>query len=178
VTERRAWLIQARADLTCAEHVLGSQDPARYCHVLAKYQQAVEKAIKGLIAALRDAGVLAIEIGYGHGIERFLKVLVKLPHAAENKEVQASIRQRLDPKVRGDIRALDALAPKRPAPGALPARNTEYPFRQGDEWRAPAEAETFSAADVERFRALAHRIVPACERTVSAIERSQAKRRK
>ena len=63
------------------------------------------------------------------------------------------------------MRTLDGLTP-----GFPPRRNTEYPFRDGDEeWTYPAAEETFFEAEVQRFRDLAYRVLIGAERIVSAI---------
>ncbi len=90
----------------------------------------------------------------------------------EDKSIQAAIRKLLDPNIRSDIRAIDQLVPHRPAPGQLPSRNTEYPFRDlANHWRFPAQFDVFEIAEADRFRKLAHRLVDGCGRIVSAVER-------
>ena len=175
MTERRAWLRQSEADLHAIARALDADDPGTYCHAIAKCQQAVEKGIKGLVAALRDSGVLSIEIGYRHEVSRFLKVLVKSPNAHQYPAVTARLRRLLDWRTRQAIEALDRLTPKRPPPGGLPARNTEYPFRTsvGEMWRSPGEKDIFGRDELEIYRAMAHRIVVECNRLVSIIEREK-----
>jgi HEPN domain-containing protein len=174
VDESLAWLYQCQSDYRAAER-LASDKIGGDCHVVAKWQQTVEKAIKAVIAALRDARMLGINIGYRHEVEPFLVILIRLLHARENREVQQLLRGLLDEPTRSGIRALELLAPRRPAPGRLPARNTEYPFRdKNHEWTYPAAAGHFSAAEVRQFRALAHRIKEGCARVVKAIRRRPA----
>src|SRR5207248_4102389 len=132
VDEFMAWLLQARADREAAELLAGGEVRHGRCHAIAKWQQTVEKAIKAIVACLRDAGVLHIEIGYKHGVERFVSVLIRLPHARDNRTIQQQLHGFLDQATRSGLRALDALVPRRPAPGDGPQRNTEYPFLTAD----------------------------------------------
>ena len=112
--ESFAWLQQASADRQAAERFAGSAEGWARCHALAKCQQTVEKAIKAIVAALRDAKVLHIEIGYRHEVARFLNVLIRLPHAAANRAIQRHLQSFLNQDTRNGIRDLDALAPRRP----------------------------------------------------------------
>ena len=173
MNESIAWLQQALADRQAAERFAGSAEGWTRCHALAKCQQTVEKAIKALVAALRDAGVLHLEIGYRHEVERFLKVLIRLPHAADHRAIQRHLQSFLNQDTRNGIRSLDALAPRAPAPGERPRRNTEYPFHDtGGSWTYPAAEDIFLAEEVERFRQLAHRIVDNAGRIIRAIRRT------
>jgi HEPN domain-containing protein len=173
VDEPIAWLQQAIADRMAAERFAGSAEGWTRCHALAKCQQTVEKAIKAIVAALRDARILHIEIGYRHEVERFLKVLIRMPHAADNRAIQRHLQAFLNQDTRTGIRALDALAPRAPSAGERPRRNTEYPFQDAEgDWTIPAAEKTFSAEEVERSRQLAHRIVDNAGRIIAAIRRA------
>jgi HEPN domain-containing protein len=173
VDEAIAWLQQARADRKAVEQFAGNAEGWARCHALAKCQQTVEKAIKAIIAALRDAKILHIEIGYRHEVARFLKVLIRLPHASANRAVQRHLQAFLNQNTRHGIHSLDALAPRAPAPGQPPRRNTEYPFHDATgEWMYPAAEDVFSVEEVERFRQLAHRIVDNAGRIIAAIRRA------
>lgn len=171
--ESFAWLQQAVADRHAAERFAGSEEGWARCHALAKCQQAVEKAIKAIVAALRDARILHIEIGYRHEVARFLNVLIRLPHAAANRAIQRHLQSFLNQNTRDGIRDLDALAPRAPAPGQGLRRNTEYPFHDaGESWTYPAADKTFTPEEVERFRQLAYRIVDNAARIITAIRRA------
>lgn len=160
------------ADWKAAEQFAAVQEAAVRCHAIAKWQQGVEKAIKALVAALRESGVLNIQIGYRHEVARFISVLIRLPRAAGNRTIQHHLHGLLDQNNRAAIKDLDALAPRRPPPGERPRRNTEYPFVDTNgQWTYPAAEEVFSQAEIQRFRALTHRIVDKVGRMVSAIRR-------
>jgi len=172
MSEHRAWLRQAQKDRESAERVLDLRDGSTFCHAIAKSQQAVEKSVKSLVAALRDCKGLGITIGWTHPVERFMSFLTRLPSSGDkDRPIQSIIHSLFDEKTRGDVRALDRLAPRRPPSGMLPGVNTEYPFIKDGEWRAPADPDIFSRHDVNRFRALASRVVRGCASIISAIER-------
>jgi hypothetical protein len=171
VDEPQAWIAQAIADRVAAERFLGGVGNAE-CHAIAKYQQTVEKAVKAIVSELRVRGILSVEIGRRHDVERFVGPLIRLPHAAENRSVSTRLRSMLDANTRAAIRAVDALAPRWPAPGQAPGRNTEYPFQDaGGVWRYPAAPGVFSAAEIAQFRDLAHRIVEGAGRVIAAVRR-------
>ncbi len=54
VDESFAWLLQAAADREAAEQLAAGQCGKGYCHAIAKWQQTVEKAVKAMVAALRE----------------------------------------------------------------------------------------------------------------------------
>jgi HEPN domain-containing protein len=167
-----AWLHQALADRAAADWLASNKGSLSPCHVIAKCQQTVEKAIKALVAALRDDGTLHIVIGREHGVERFFGVLLRLPRVASNRTVQQHLRGLLDNPTRQGISALDALAPRWPPPGELPRRNTEYPFQnEAGDWAYPAAEDVFSDGEIQRFRSLAHRISDGASRIVFMVRR-------
>jgi hypothetical protein len=88
VDESAAWLEQARSDREAGEALITNARAASPCHIVAKYQQCDEKAVKGVIVALREAGILHTEPGREHGVARHIKVLLRLPHAADNRAPQ------------------------------------------------------------------------------------------
>jgi hypothetical protein len=172
VDEFMAWLLQARADRDAGELLAGGGVGHCPCHAIAKWQQTVEKAIKAVVACLRDAGVLHIEIGYKHGVERFVSVLIRLPHSKDNRTIQQQLHGFLDQETRAGLKALDGLAPRRPAPGGVPQRNTEYPFLEaGGKWEYPAADNVFSDKEIQQFRSLAQRALDRAGRIVSALRR-------
>jgi hypothetical protein len=172
VNEPRAWLFQAKSDFQVGCRVLDASDASTFCHSIAKFQQTVEKSIKALICSLVDAGMLSVRIGYAHDVERFISVLIRMRRPPGEKSIQAAIRKLLAPNIRGDIRAIDRLAPRRASPGQLPARNAEYPFQAVPSvWRAPAQDDVFEAPEAVRFRQLAFRLLAGCDRIMAGIER-------
>lgn len=171
--ESGAWLFQANSDREAAERfTLDGRIPVP-CHAIATWQQAVEKSIKSLVAALGDVGVVSMPIGYKHEVSKFVRALVQLPRQNQNREIQNHLHRLLDADTRAGIGDLEQLVPKRPAPGNLPGRNTEYPFLdENQEWTYPAADGSFSQIEIEWFRKLAHRVVARSERIVSVIRRA------
>jgi hypothetical protein len=177
VDEFMAWLRQAQADREAAELLADNEVLPSFCHAIAKWQQAVEKAIKAIVACLRDAGILHIDIGYQHGVERFVSVLIRLPHARDNKSIQQQLHGFLDQQTRAGLKALDGLVPHRPAPGLPPQRNTEYPFLEAPgQWTYPAAESIFSEEEAQRFRSLAQRVVDRAGRLIAALRRRPRRR--
>ncbi len=176
MNESRAWWQQALADWAAAERerkAVAKEGGTVRCHAVAKYQQTVEKAIKSLVTALREAGCTNVQVGRAHGVSRFTSLLVRLPRGGDNRAVQRALSDLLNPVTRAGIQALESLAPQWPAPGEAPQRNTEYPFQNDDgEWTFPAAESVFTAEEVEQFRSLASRIRWGTERVLSAIRRA------
>lgn len=173
MTQAVAWFTQASSDVASASRVLDRTNPSTYCQAIAKCQQTVEKGVKSVIAALGEAGVLQMRIGRDHGVERFVQALGRLPRRPENQNIQATMDWWLDERWRAEIHAIDALVPRYPAPGALAAVNTEYPFQVADaSWRAPAESDTFELGDVDRFLRLAQHVHVGASKVRSAIKRA------
>src|SRR6185312_3123102 len=154
----RLWLNQARSDLQASRRLFNTDDDGTFCQAIAKYQQVVEKSVKAIAAAVRDVGINAINIGFTHEVERVVSALVFLPRGKGPTNIKDQIKALLNEGHRREIKALCALAPKRPGPGELARRNTEYPYQRADgSWIAPHESGAFTISDVERFRTLATR---------------------
>lgn len=170
MNEPRAWLAQARSDFAVGSMILKQTVPL--CHPIAKFQQAVEKAVKGVCVALTAAKILSMPVGRRHEVEPYVSAMVRLRRSPSRQSLHNSIQRMFGADNRAHIRELDALVPKWPPPGVLPVRNTEYPY-QGTEgkWRAPAEADAFQPSEADMYRQLAAIIVDGCSRIVTAIER-------
>ena len=167
--EPAAWLNQAIADRNAAESLAADERSTGRCHAIAKWQQTVEKAVKGIVSALHDAGVLQSGVRAKHDVERYVALLVRLPRTAGNRTIQQYLHGLLDQATRAGIKALDALAPQFPA-----HRNTEYPFEvAGGQWTYPAAKDVFSSEEVQQFRTIAHRLVDGAGRIISAIRRAR-----
>ena len=69
--ETTAWLYQARADWQAAERFVADEVGTGRCHAIAKWQQTVEKAVKALVSALHDAGILGAGVVHRHEVERY-----------------------------------------------------------------------------------------------------------
>lgn len=166
------WISQADADWWAASRVLDLRDERSFCQALSKYQQTIEKSIKGIAAGLRDRMQLSIPIGYKHDVARIASALRRPAKPHEQGNIQHHINRLLTAHVLSEIKAIDELAPRRPAPGALHARNTEYPFETiAGEWTTPALRGRFTVHEVARFQGLARRVYSQSREIVSALRR-------
>lgn len=145
-----------------------------HCQAIAKQQQAAEKSVRALVAALREAGFTTMPTRRTHDVEAEISALRRIPFRgdADSRDVGSRLNHLLSEHRCAEIRALCALAPKWPAPGWLFPKNTEYPYQDRDgSWRAPADPGSFRRSDVDRFRNLTKRLVLEVTRLVSAVQR-------
>jgi HEPN domain-containing protein len=101
VNESLAWLRQSQSDSEAAEREYRTATRAEegmWSHAVAKYQQTVEKAVKAIVAALREDGFWrGPPIGFVHEIERHIPFLVRLPRTENKKSVQRHLLRSLTP---------------------------------------------------------------------------------
>ncbi len=162
-----AWISQASADREAGEQFVASENGAGRCHAIAKWQQAVEKAVKAIVCALHEVGILGGGPRPRHEVARYVDMLIRLPRTPGDKTIQNLLKGLLNQDTRAGIRSLDALAPQLP-----PRRNTEYPFQTDEQlWTYPAAEGVFIAEEIENFRALSYRILASASRIVSTIRR-------
>jgi hypothetical protein len=165
---------QAESDRQGAGRLYDPDDHRTYCQTIAKYQQMVEKSIKAIAAAVRDVGIVTFPLShyYKHDVDTLISALRHLPQPKDNREIQGRINRLLGEYHRAEIKALSELAPKKPGPRALHARNNEYPYETArGVWTAPALPDAFQLQEVERFRELAERIYEGTRQIVSALRR-------
>jgi HEPN domain-containing protein len=167
------WWIQADADCNAARRVFDPADDRTFCQAVAKQQQAVEKAIKALAAAVRDARMASIRIKFTHGLENLINALLRLHRpTTDNASIQGRIDRLLSMHYRSEIAALMEFAPHAPLADEPVARNTEYPYQTGAHaWRAPAQKGSFKVRDVTRFQSLADYILRGTEHLIAAVAR-------
>jgi len=176
VNESLAWLNQALADREAAEreYTRAARSHGKvWSHAVAKYQQTVEKAVKAIVAALREAGFWrGPPIGFVHEVERHMPFLVRLPRTAEQKSVPHHLVRLFDANTRTAVRSLMGLVPHVPPPGDPLPRNTEYPFHDADgTWTYPASPDVFAGEEVDGFRTLSHRLVRSATTILSTLRR-------
>lgn len=170
MSKSRAWLRQANSDLASVWRLLNPHDESLNCQAAAKCQQTVEKAVKGLLAALDDAGFLGCNVGRRHDVDRYLALLVR--RARFPGEIQRGVNLLFNHQRREEIRAIERLIPRWTEPGLLAARNSEYPYQpSADVWAAPADPGVFLDSEIELYRKLAYDILRGCEKLVSALQR-------
>lgn len=169
-----AWLMQSRSDWDAAQRVFCENAPLTYCQSIAKCQQTVEKAVKALVTALGEADIMTLDIGWKHEVEKFVAAFARIPRRdnVERRDIIAGISALFSDDIRSGIRTLDAFVPKRPPPGQLLQRNTEYPFHATDgTFSAPAEADVFSLETTRRCQSVAERVYIGCDKLTRTLRR-------
>ena len=168
------WVSQAESDRLGASRLFDAADHRTFCQTIAKHQQSVEKSVKAIGAAVRDAGIVTLPRShyYSHDVDTLISALRRLPRPKDNRDIQGRIDKLLGEHHRAEIKALCNLAPRRPGPGGLHQRNSEYPFETAPgTWTAPALPGAFDARDVIRFAKLSERIYEGTRQIVSALRR-------
>ncbi|MGD0771034.1 MAG: HEPN domain-containing protein [Tepidisphaeraceae bacterium] len=169
-----AWIEQAMSDLRAAHRLENRNDPRTFCQAISKYQQAVEKAVKGVAAVLQHGGVFSSGPGNRHAVNPLILALLNVPRSDENRELIKKMDQLFLPHRQRDIADLDALAPVYPDPGKLHARNHEYPFQDSSgAWHPPCEPnhrDAFKIGEVKRFSVTANRVCAILQEIVLALE--------
>lgn len=174
--ESEAWLMQSKSDWESARRILSEEDHLTYCQSIAKCQQTVEKAVKALVAALRETSIATLTIGWKHDVARFTSAFRRLS-MKQPTDVRRGIVFSIqglfsDEDVDSGIRFLDSVFPRAPAEGELAKRNTEYPFHAEDgSFRAPAGKGVFTLGDARRCYKIATRVYIGCSKIASALKR-------
>jgi len=172
----RVWLDQAISDWAASKRAGDPTDASTYCQIIGKQQQAVEKAVKAVLAALREKGFIGVPTPHGHAVERevnhILNAIRRLPSSKKTTDLRQHLQNLFNDKTADEINSLCALAPKWPAPGKLFPRNTEYPFEHAtNTWSAPTHVGVFNESELNRFTHLAAVVVGRAGKIVSAAER-------
>jgi hypothetical protein len=162
---------QAESDLRTAQDVDNNQDARTRCQAISKYQQSVEKSIKGVLDKLHAARLVSIHSDRSHSVARYAAVLSGFPAPPNNKHILNQLRQLFRNSVVEQIRLLDSLVPQYPAQGSLAQRNHEYPFQDAaGNWYAPAEEMTFTLGEIKRIRNCAGVVVPRLGKILDALD--------
>jgi hypothetical protein len=155
----RLWFRQATSDFHCGELIRATNDITLRCHAIAKYQQCMEKAVKGVVRSLNESKVTQEQPSMRHDLDHEMDILKRLPVSAKtppNSPV-GRIKRHLDARMRSDLQRCMSIAPTRPVEGVQP-RNTEYPFHKPTgTWMIPASADAFTDDEVAEMRAIAAR---------------------
>jgi len=172
--QSEAWILQAKSDLAAAQVVFKEGNASAYCQALAKYQQATEKSVKGMVAALNELGVSQLPISGNHTLGHEMNGLDAVRR--KRPDLDATSVGAIDRMLRGykaDILALSALAPKLPKPGLVYPRNTEYPFNDAspEGWTAPAAPGTYTSEEVRKAQRLAWPLHQIAARFASSLRR-------
>lgn len=168
----KTWIVQAGSDMVAARTLHGAgADP---CQVVAKCQQAMEKAVKGLVEAMNALDLMTMPVDSTHRVARYASAMVRAVDAAPkaHRFLKVELPRLFPEHVQSCIAALDDVVPQYPKKGALAAKNTEYPFQLSvTEWRAPSAPEVFGRGDVRRYLAAADRVQGGASKVISALER-------
>ena len=156
--------------MTEAEAIFDQEKASAYCQSISKYQQVVEKSINAIDAVLREQSILFERAKAEHCPLRMINRLVNLSQRRHSD--LASNRQRIfHERWYADIYDLCALAPKLPLKDELYRRNTEYPFQNEDEtWTSPAEINSFTLHQVQRFDNVARSLRREAQLIVTAAQ--------
>ena len=92
MNEAAAWLAQAASDNDAAKTLAKEMKEKGRCHAIAKWQQTVEKSVKGGMAALFAAGLIRVNYQPRHDISRYISTLVRLP-SKTNNDIQSLLRK-------------------------------------------------------------------------------------
>lgn len=171
MTLPQAWMQQAESDFRAGERVDNDADPRTRCQAISKYQQTVEKSIKGVLDKLFAAGLIVQGSDRGHAVARYAAVLAGFPATRDTRNLLNQLRRLFTDRIINQINLLDSLVPMYPAAGALAARNHEYPFQDATgDWHAPAEEDAFTLSEMKRMRHCAGTLVRRLRQILDALE--------
>jgi HEPN domain-containing protein len=162
---------QAESDFRTAQRVDINVDARTRCQAISKYQQCVEKSVKGVLDRLHDAGVTNAHSDRGHHVARYAAVFTNIPRTRQTGDLLNQLARLFTDSVVEQINLLDSLVPQYPAAGVLAARNHEYPFQQAvADWRAPSDNDAFTAGEIRRIRHTAGSLILGLRRMLDALE--------
>jgi hypothetical protein len=162
---------QAESDFRTAECVDNHTDARTRCQAISKYQQCVEKSIKGVLDKLFTAGLIAQGSDRGHHVARYAAVLGRFPATPDNRALLNQLRRLFTDQVLKQINLLDSLVPAYPAAGTLAARNHEYPFQDAaGNWYAPSDEDAFTSGEMKRIRNCAGLLIRRMRQILDALD--------
>jgi HEPN domain-containing protein len=164
--EASAYMRQARSNQALGDYLfqqfcakIEERRAEFWCHVVAQCQQSVEKAMKALICFGN------LDFPKTHRADQLLFFLLKrssiLHFKDENLKKLSILFGAPEKRV---VKQLSDLAPQKDAT----KRNTEYPFRVGKTWIAPATSNVFTLGEIQLFLKHSRRIVFITSQIVSA----------
>jgi HEPN domain-containing protein len=162
---------QAESDYRAAQRVDNHADAQTRCQAISKYQQCVEKSVKGVLDKLHDAGITRDGSDRRHPVERYAAVFRNAPRTSDTSDLLNQLSRLFTNAIIEQINLLDSLVPVFPRPGTLAARNHEYPYQQtAVDWRAPSDQGAFSAGEIKRIRDCAGSLIIGLRRIFDALE--------
>ena len=163
-------MLQAASDYRAAQR-LDTNDPTTWCQAISKYQQCVEKSMKGVLHRPNEARVTNHPFKGRHEVAQFAEVFAAAPQSRDSRALLNRLTAIFNEDVVQQVRALDALVPAYPKQGERTKRNHEYPFEESASgWRAPAERETFGEKEMRGFRRCAGRLMNGLPPIVEALD--------
>lgn len=171
MTLPQGWMQQAESDYRAAQRVDNDVDARTRCQAISKYQQCVEKSVKAILDRLHDAGISNTRSDRRHPVARYAAVFRNIPRTRDTSGLLNQLARLFTDAIVEQMDLLDSLVPAYPAPGALAARNHEYPFQHAaTDWRAPSDEDAFSAGEIRRIRSCAGSLIIGLRRIFDALE--------
>ena len=171
MTLPQAWMRQAESDFRTAQRVDNNADPRTRCQAISKYQQSVEKSVKGVLDRLHDAGVTRVRSDRSHSIARYAAVFTNIPRTRDTSDLLNQLARLFTDTIVQQMELLDSFVLEQLVAGALAARNHEYPFQiDATDWRAPCDHGAFSAGELKRIRNCAGSLVVGLRRILDALD--------
>ena len=171
MTLPQAWMQQAESDFRAAQRVDIQADARTRCQAIAKYQQCVEKSVKGLLDKLYEARITKRHSDRNHKVARYVPVLTSIPSTNDTRDLFRQLARLFTAANVGQINFLDSLVPEYPAAGALAARNHEYPYQlTAADWRAPSDEDAFTAGEIKRIRDCAGSLIVGLRKILDALD--------
>ncbi len=171
MTLPQAWMQQAESDFRAAQRVDNDADARTRCQAISKYQQCVEKSVKGVLDKLHGAGVTNARSDRSHKVARYAAVFTNIPRTRQTSGLLNQLARLFNDTVVEQINLLDSLVPEYPAARTLAARNHEYPFQVTvADWRAPCDEDAFAAGELKRIRNCAGALIVGLRKILDALD--------
>jgi len=162
---------QAEADFRTAQRIDNDADARTRCQAISKYQQCVEKSVKGVLDKLHMARLIHDGSDRRHHVARYAALFRNIPRTNNTRDLLNQLGRLFGSAVVTQMNLLDSFVPEYPAAGALARRNHEYPFQvTAADWRAPSDDDAFSAGEIKRIRNCAGSLVVGLRRILDALD--------
>jgi hypothetical protein len=171
MTLPQAWMRQAESDYRAAQRVDISYDARTRGQAISKYQQCVEKSVKGVLDKLHASRITHAHSDRRHHVARYAAVFANIPRTGQAGDLLDQLGRLFTDRIIEQISLLDSLVPEYPDAGQLAARNHEYPFQKSfADWRAPSDVDAFTAGELKRIRSCAGSLILGLRRILDALE--------
>ena len=171
MTLPQAWMQQAESDFRAAQRVDNDADARTRCQAISKYQQCIEKSVKCVLDKLHAAGITNTHSDSRHHVARYAAVFSNIPRTRQTGALLNQLSRLFSTRIVEQINFLDSLVPQYPETGNLASRNHEYPFQRSiTDWRAPSDADAFTAGEIKRVRSCAGSLIAGLRKIFDALE--------